>query len=194
MPHWIRAPWQSSEFIQRFRLKVYLPEDLGSCLMIFLIVKLVHLIIAKWISRPWKVTRTPKMCYLSGNVKSNMCKHFFINEFTGSCKTYSAKFAVIRSILCNNSWCNQSRCGSYMTILSSLHYQFCSRRLSRYEYLECNMNGGLQSERAFSHSRERMFILIAGLKRNHSISLSSHSTRVGAISQLVRSSRSGGLN
>ena len=52
-----------------------------------------------------------------------------------------------------------------MTILSSLHFQFCPGRLSRYEYLECNLNGDF-SPKGLSLTLEKgLFILIAGFEK-----------------------------
>ena len=52
-----------------------------------------------------------------------------------------------------------------MTILSSLHFQFCPGRLSCHEYLECNLNGDF-SPKGLSLTLEKgLFILIAGFEK-----------------------------
>ena len=52
-----------------------------------------------------------------------------------------------------------------MTILSSLHFQFCLGRLSCHEYLECNLNGDF-SPKGLSLTLEKgLFILIVGFEK-----------------------------
>ena len=101
--------------LERFRLKIYLPENLEEMLGGFSTTRLVHSIIAEWISRLWKVTQTPGMCCLSGNVRANMCKHFHqcVHWFIQNCST---KFVMIKGSLCNNSWCNRSIYGSCIAL------------------------------------------------------------------------------